>query len=166
MAIFLVSSLAQAQTPPDAGALQREIERAPRKLPTPGPQAVPQTPAPTSADTVRVTVKAFRITGNTLIAETDLQSVLVPWVGREVSFVDLQQAINAITEAYRQRGWFARPQLPAQDVSSGVITINILEGRLGEVRIDDGGKDLRLSRSLVTDTMTARSAQPGCAGAR
>lgn len=152
--------LAHAQTAPDAGALQREIERQPRQLPKPGPQAVPQPPAPAAADSVRVTVKAFRITGNTLIAEPELQAVLAPWVGREVGFADLQQAANAIAEAYRKRGWFARPQLPAQDVSSGVITINILEGRLGEVRIDDGGKALRLERQMISDTMTARQ-KPG-----
>ena len=149
-----------AQTAPDAGAILRETERQPRPLPKPGPQAVPQTPAPAAADAVRVTVKTFKLTGNTLISEPELQAVLTPWVGKEVSFAELQQAANAIAEAYRKRGWFARPQLPAQDVSSGIITINILEGRLGEVRIDDGGKELRLERNMVTDTMTARQ-KPG-----
>lgn len=105
-------------------------------------------------------VEAFRLTGNTLIAEPDLQAALAPWVGKEASLADLQKAANAIAEAYRQRGWFARPQLPAQDVSSGVININILEGKLGEVRIDDGGKDLRVERGMVSDTMTARQ-KPG-----
>ena len=152
--------MAHGQTAPDAGALLREAERQSRQLPKPGPQAVPQAPARADAEAVRVTVKAFRITGNTLIAEAELQAVLAPWVGREVSFADLQQAANAIAETYRQRGWFARPQLPAQDVSSGTITINILEGKLGEVRIDDGGKALRVEREMVTDTMTARQ-KPG-----
>ncbi|MEI7613718.1 MAG: ShlB/FhaC/HecB family hemolysin secretion/activation protein [Betaproteobacteria bacterium] len=149
-----------AQTAPDAGSLLREIERQPRQLPQPGPQAVPQAPVVEAADTVRVTVKAFKLSGNTLIAEPELQAVLAPWVGREVSFGELQKAANAIAEAYRKRGWFARPQLPAQDVSSGVILINILEGRLGAVRIDDGGKELRLDRTMVSDTMTARQ-KPG-----
>jgi hemolysin activation/secretion protein len=91
-----------------------------------------------------------------LLTEAELQVALQPWVGKESSFAELQQAANAIAEAYRKRGWFARPQLPAQDVSTGVIQINIIEGRLGEVRIDDGGKELRLQRSMVTKTMTAR----------
>ncbi|MEI7432091.1 MAG: ShlB/FhaC/HecB family hemolysin secretion/activation protein [Betaproteobacteria bacterium] len=154
------SAATLAQTIPDAGSLLREIERQPRQLPKPGPQAVPQAPLVESADTVRVTVKAFKLTGNTLIAEPELQAVLSPWVGKEVSFVELQKAANALAEAYRKRGWFVRPQLPAQDVSSGVILINILEGRLGEVRIDDGGMELRLERAMVSDTMTARQ-QPG-----
>ena len=155
-----VALVAHAQTAPDAGALLRETERQPRQLPKPVPQAVPKTPAPAAADAVRVTVKAFKLTGNTLIAEPELQAVLAPWVGRELSFAELQQAANTIAEAYRKRGWFARPQLPAQDVSGGIITINIIEGKLGEVRIDDGGKTLRVERNMVSDTMTARQ-KPG-----
>jgi hemolysin activation/secretion protein len=155
-----ISASAIGQTTPDAGAILREAERQPRQLPKPGPQAVPQAPAAPSADAVRVTVKAFQLTGNTLIAGPELQAVLAPWVGREVSFADLQQAATAIAEAYRKRGWFARPQLPAQDISGGVITINIIEGKLGAVRIDDGGKTLRVEREMVTDTMTARQ-KPG-----
>jgi hemolysin activation/secretion protein len=158
--LLCISNVCRAQTAPDAGSLLREAERQSRPLPKPAPQAVPQAPAPVAADAVRVTVKAFTLTGNTLITEADLQAVLSPWVGKESSFTELQKAANAIAEAYRQRGWFARPQLPAQDVSSGIITINILEGRLGEVRIDDGGKELRVERDMVADTMTARQ-KPG-----
>ena len=154
MAVF--GQLTLAQTTPDAGSLLREAERKPQRLPNPVPQAVPKAPAGPEMGSVRVQVKAFRITGNTLISEPDLQAVLLPWVGKETSFAELQQATNAVAEAYRARGWFARPQLPAQDVNDGVVTIHIIEGRLGAVRLDDGGKTLRTDRAMVTDTMTAR----------
>ena len=159
-ALQLALSAAFAQTAPDAGSLLRETERTQKTLPRPGPQAQPQAPAAPSDTLVRFVVKAFQLTGNTLIAEPELQAVLAPWVGKESNFGDLQQAVNAIANAYRQRGWFARPQLPEQDVSSGTAVINIIEGKLGEVHIDDGGKTLRVDRGLVTDTMTARQ-QPG-----
>ena len=168
LAFSLVSGLvlgattwgAAAQTTPDAGSLLREAERQPRQLPTPGPQAIPKPPAPARADDLRVTVKAFKLTGNTLITEPELQAVLAPWVGKESRFADLQQAANALAEEYRKRGWFVRPQLPAQDINEGIITIHLIEGKLGEIRIDDGGKELRTDRLMVTDTMTARQ-KPG-----
>jgi hemolysin activation/secretion protein len=156
LAISACTQLTLAQTTPDAGSLLREAERKPQRLPNPVPQAVPKAPAGPEMGSVRVQVKAFRITGNTLISEPDLQAVLLPWVGKETSFAELQQATNAVAEAYRARGWFARPQLPAQDVNDGVVTIHIIEGRLGAVRLDDGGKTLRTDRAMVTDTMTAR----------
>jgi hemolysin activation/secretion protein len=158
--LLMASYACVAQTAPDAGTLLRETERQQRQLPTPAPQALPQAPAAPNMAGMRVQVKAFRITGNTLIAEPELQAVLAPWVGKESSYAELQQAANALAEAYRKRGWFVRPQLPAQDVSTGIITINIIESRLGAVRIDDGGKVLRTNRALVTDTMTARQ-KPG-----
>ncbi|MBP6483286.1 MAG: ShlB/FhaC/HecB family hemolysin secretion/activation protein, partial [Rhodoferax sp.] len=156
LALCSCSQLALAQTTPDAGSLLREAERQPLRLPNPVPQAVPKAPAGPEMGAVRVQVKAFRISGNTLISEPDLQAVLLPWVGKETSFAELQQAINAVAEAYRARGWFARPQLPAQDVNDGVVSIHIIEGRLGAVRLDDGGKALRTDRAMVTGTMTAR----------
>ena len=156
LAISSACQLTVAQTTPDAGSLLREAERKPLRLPNPVPQAVPKAPAGPEMGAVRVQVKAFRISGNTLISEADLQAVLLPWVGKETSFAELQQATNAVAEAYRARGWFARPQLPAQDVNDGVVSIHIIEGRLGAVRLDDGGKELRTDRAMVTDTMTAR----------
>lgn len=151
-----------AQTAPDAGSLLRETEHQPRQLPKPAPQAMPQAPAaePAISGAIRVTVKAFRLTGHTLIAEPELQAALAPWLGKEVSFAELQQAANAIAEVYRRHGWFARPQLPAQDVSSGIVIINILEGQLGGFRIDDDGKSLRIKRDTITGAMTARQ-KPG-----
>jgi hemolysin activation/secretion protein len=163
LAMALVSAAiinAQAQQLPDAGSLLRENERQQPQLPKPAPQAVPQTPMAKPQGDLRVLVKTFKLTGNALIGEPELQTVLAPWVGKEVGYTELQQATDAIANEYRRRGWFARPQLPAQDISDGIIEINILEGKLGEVKIDDQGKDLRISKDFVSDSMTARQ-QPG-----
>ena len=160
IALALFASSIAAQSTPDAGSLLREAEKQQPRLPQPAPQAMPQAPLAPDASALRVQVKAFRITGNTLIAESELQAALSPWVGKESTFAELQQAANAVAEAYRRHGWLARPQLPAQDLSEGVVNINIIEGRLGAVRIDDGGQSLWLDRSLVSRVMTARQ-QPG-----
>lgn len=150
---------ALSQTAPDAGSLMREQERQLPQLPKPAPQAAPQAPAQLKKNDLRVTVKAFKIIGNSLIVEAELQAVLAPWIDKETGYAGLQDALNAISEAYRRRGWFARPQLPEQDVTDGVITINIIEGRLGAVRIDDQGKTLRVSKDFVGKSMTARQQQ-------
>lgn len=154
-ALCILSSTAFAQNVPDAGSLLRENER--QQLRTlPAPQAVPQTPLAKPKGGVVVTIKAFRLVGNGLIGEGELQAVLAPWIGKKADFNDLQQAANAVAEEYRRRGWFARTQLPEQDISEGVITINILEGKLGAVHIDDQGKPLRISKDFVSESITAR----------
>lgn len=159
-ALLLLSLTAHAQQLPDAGSLMRENERQQPQLPTPAPQAIPKAPIAKPQSELRVTVKAFQLTGNLLISEPELQTILAPWIGTEAGYTELQQAADAIANEYRRRGWFARPQLPAQDISDGIIQINILEGKLGEVKIDDQGKDLRISKEFVSDRMTARQ-KPG-----
>lgn len=160
--LFLFALLSHAQTAPDAGSLLRESERQvpQRQPPQPAQQAVPRAPEVPKADDLKVRVRSFEISGNTLVTKADLLAALAPWVGREVGFAELQLAVNAVAEEYRKRGWFARPQLPRQDVTTGVIRINVLEARLGAVRIDDDGKKLRVDRGFVDGSMTARQ-KPG-----
>ena len=99
IALALFASSIAAQSAPDAGSLLREAEKQAPRLPQPAPQAVPQAPLVPDASALRVQVKAFRISGNTLIAEPELQAVLAPWVGKESTFAELQQAANAVAEA-------------------------------------------------------------------
>jgi hemolysin activation/secretion protein len=153
--------LANAQVVPDAGSLLREERREPRTVP-PAASEIAPIPASTQAPTagVRFTVTSFRLQGVTLLPEADLQAVLAPWCNRPIVFADLERAEQAVADAYRARGWLARPQLPQQDLVGGVVTLRVTESRLGEVRIDDDGLSLRFDRGRILLAATARQ-QPG-----
>ncbi|HEY7804815.1 MAG TPA: POTRA domain-containing protein, partial [Orrella sp.] len=124
-------SPAVAQFAPDAGAIMRETDqlRAPQE-----PRLSPRTiaPAPVKPDptAVQFMVKSFRLTGVTLVPIAELQTLLKPWLNREITFEDLDRALAAIANFYQDRGWFVRPQLPAQDIVGGVVTINVIEAKL------------------------------------
>ena len=161
---FLMGSvplIATAQAVPDAGSLLREERREPRTTLPPPSQVVPL-PAPATAPPggVRFTVTAFRLQGVTLLPEAELQAVLAPWLGRPIVFTDLAHAEQAVADAYRQRGWLARPQIPQQDLVGGVVTLRVTESRLGQVRIDDEGLSLRFDRGRIVLAATARQ-KPG-----
>lgn len=148
---------AAAPPTPDAGTLLRETERAIQLPPSrPVPQAVPAAPAAAPDVSVQVEVKGFRLTGATLIAEADLIEALKPWTGRRLSFAELQKAADAIVELYRARGYFARAYLPEQDLASGIVTIAIVEGRLGELRIETEGRETRLRERTLRSFALAR----------
>lgn len=136
------SGFVSAQTLPDAGSILRETERSlPPQVPRPAPQAAPARPAIKPAEGVRFVVRAFRLTGVTLLSEADVQQVLSRWLNREIAFSDLEQALQAVADLYQSRGWFARPQLPEQDLGDdGSVRINVLEGRLGAIRIDPASR--------------------------
>ncbi len=137
MGLGLVGALsgAQAQSPvvPDAGSLLRETQRA---LPSAAPR-LPPVPAakPTApADALRFSVRRFQLQGVTLIAPVEVQAVLKPWLDREIAFADLEEATQAISTLYQQRGWYARAQVPEQDVVDGVVSLQVIEAQLGQLR--------------------------------
>ncbi|MCD8505371.1 MAG: hypothetical protein LRY49_10535 [Burkholderiaceae bacterium] len=64
-----------------------------------------------------------------------MQAVLKPWLDRPITFEELERALNAISELYQKDGWYVRPQLPAQDIVGGTVTINVIEGKLAKLTL-------------------------------
>lgn len=127
-----------AQTVPDAGSLLQQIER--DRPPPPRRPVVAETPtAPremTTAPGLTVTVKRFAFAGNTLLADDELAAALAGYLGRPLSFADLQQAAAAVARRYRESGWIVRAYLPRQEINAGIVLIQVVEGRLGGIRLD------------------------------
>ena len=144
----------------DAGSLLRDAERQ-RQATIPASPALktPVTPAAAVPSGPSFRVAQFHLEGHTLLTDADLQAVLSVWVGRDLSFAELQQATDAITERYRRAGYLVRAYLPEQELASGKVNIIIVEARMGEVQVDEGGKELRLSKDMARDTLSTRQKQ-------
>ncbi|MEI7611050.1 MAG: ShlB/FhaC/HecB family hemolysin secretion/activation protein, partial [Rhodospirillaceae bacterium] len=145
---------AHAQARPDAGALQQQIERdRMQSLPPGGGLERPVAPPPAlaaPAGGATVTVTSFRFAGNRLIDGDELAQVVSEYLNRPLTFADLQQAAAAVANAYREAGWIVRAYLPRQDISGGVVTIQIVEAVFGGMRIE-GEKPSRESFYHVED---------------
>lgn len=127
------------------------------QLDTPAP-AAPALPGET------VLVERFRFSGSTIVPESELQAIVAPWTGKRLSPDELRAALTAVTAHLRERGLFAaQAVLPSQDVSAGEIRIDIIEGRIGKVDVEQpAGSRLRPSvargylSSLQSGTLIAR----------
>lgn len=141
---------------PDAGALMRGTEQL-QQYYTPGVTlpAQPERQMRPKEGQQTFVIKRFRIVGATLVSSTEIQETLKPWLNHEITFADLEDAMQALADLYQKHGWYARPQLPEQDLVDGVLTIQIIESRLGEIKIDDSG-GARISSSFVTKSLTSR----------
>lgn len=141
LALALLSAQwAQAQTTPDAGSLlqQTERNRAPQPIkPGPALQVAPQPLRNLGGQTI--TVHRFDFAGNTLIPSAQLAAPLAPFLNRPLDFSALQDATVAVAAVYRKAGWIVRVYLPQQDVSTGVVTIQVVEAVFGQARIDGAG---------------------------
>ena len=157
---MVFSSAAQAQVTPDAGSILREQQKPVLEVPArPAPSIKLDEPARPALkpSTATFALKAFRVSGNSVFTEAELLAQVSVWVGKEVSFADLDQAASRLSRYYRERGYLvARAYLPAQDIKDGVVEIAVIEGRFGKVNLDN--------RSRVRDGV-ARSHTDGLPGA-
>lgn len=152
---------AQAQTAPDAGALQQQIDRErqqqlPKRL-APEKPAAPAAMKPTSG--VTITVKQFRFAGNTLLSAEQLAPIVAGYLNRPLDFAQLQAAAAAVAEAYRTAGWIVNAYLPEQDIQDGIVTLQIVEAVFGKLQ-REGGHAGRVPSAQI-DSLFAAQQAPG-----
>lgn len=170
MTIAAISHNATAQTtPPGGGQLLQQLTLPPPPQPADKPALSVERPGDTRAtSTTPIAVKHIRITGNTLIAEKRLQSLVASAEGQTVTLRDLQELAGRITDLYHKEGYpLAQAYVPAQSVEDGVITLAVVEARYGKVTLQNDSRTsdrpLRAtlaplaSGSVVTDWTLDRS---------
>ena len=149
LALLALSPCVLAQQIPGAGTQLNQIQ--PAAAPQ---QAEPQiriekatTPALPGAPSVSVLVNELQFTGAHVYSTPELLKIAGFTPGAQLTLSELQVMASRITEQYRSKGYFvARAYLPAQDISSHVVTIAVVEGNYGTVTLRN---QTNLSNSLV-----------------
>lgn len=127
---------------PDAGTIQKEIEK--NLQMQQGTQKATEKAEPMLKDDgVKAKVKSFKFTGNTIVSTSELEVVVAPYVGQELGFNSLQRVVGAVSDYYASKGGLAKVYLPKQDITNGIVTIAIIEGRLNKVVIEN--KEAKMS---------------------
>lgn len=85
----------------------------------------------------RFDIDRFEIDGNTLLKPAEIEATLSAYTGKQREYRDLQHAIEALRERYRNAGfsvvWVVAPE---QDLDRGVVTLRVIEGRIGRISIE------------------------------
>jgi len=140
----------------DSGALQRQQLAQPQSQPpeTPLPPSapprlqIPEPPAatPAAGPATKIYVNRFKLSApSALIDEAELNNSLSDLTGREDSFVEIDNAALRIADALRKRGFvFVRVVVPQQEVLDGVVSLEIIPGRLST--LPGGAPDIFVTR--------------------
>ena len=97
------------------------------------PQTLPAAPAPA----VSFRLNDLRLNGAQALSSEDLRELTTPYIGRDVTLADLEALASAITQRYRERGYFlAQAVVPVQKVQDGIVEISIVEGRIGKMEVN------------------------------
>ena len=155
--LVILAPQAQAQTPPDAGALRQQIEQG--RQPVLPRKATPDKPAEPAAMPAQAgivaTVTSFRFAGNTLLSAEQLAPAVAGFLDRPLDHAQLQAAAAAVADAYREAGWVVRAYLPRQDITEGIVTIQIVEAVFGGLHFE-GDVPRRLSRDRIAELLDAQ----------
>jgi hemolysin activation/secretion protein len=142
------------------GPLKKEFQR-----PTPPPSPVlpivplpPETGVPTQPGTVRVFVQYVHVTGSTVFSDAEIAEVTAPFTSRTLLTEDLERLRLALTLLYVNKGYLTSGAIiPDQDVASGVITVQIIEGKLTRIDVE-GNRWFR--SSYLSDRLSLGSRTP------
>jgi hemolysin activation/secretion protein len=86
---------------------------------------------------IKIQLKAIKFTGNTVISDEDLQKIAKPFLGKAVSATELEDLRLKISQYYAQQGYVnSGAILPDQQFKDGIITLQIIEGKLTEIRVN------------------------------
>lgn len=129
--LCIVSNLIAA---PDAGTIQRDIEQ---KMEQKQLKQEVVAPKLVEDDGQKIFIKSFQFNGNTIVSSDELQSIVNQYENKELTFKQIQAIVAQVSDYYAAAGGLAKIYLPKQDVTSGILNITIVEGKLSKVIIDN-----------------------------
>jgi hemolysin activation/secretion protein len=153
--LLLTSRLTEAVEPvmPGAGSILQSVQ--PPGLPQPSPSGTgllldnkPSAPLPTSAPFRITTIK---IIGNSVFPAGLLHDLVKDAEGKELTLAQVGELAERLTDYLHSHNYpLTRAIVPAQTIEAGVVTLEVIEARYGQVLINNKGgvSDALLSATL------------------
>jgi hemolysin activation/secretion protein len=141
MAVFFSTDIGNCQST-DPGIIEKGLrDSRPDFLPPPE-EDIPEITIKDSRELVDAGegpaffVREIKVIGNTLISLEELAPILDVGEGGEMTLGILTLYANEVTAAYAVQGYFlARSFFPEQKFRNGVITLQVVEGKLGSIEV-------------------------------
>jgi hemolysin activation/secretion protein len=101
--------------------------------------AVATPPAPAqAAPPARFEIDDFRVDGNTVLSEEDVDRALYDFLGPNKTIDDVEKARAALEAAYVDKGYpTVSAEIPVQRVTHGLVILKVTERRIGRLRVKD-----------------------------
>lgn len=140
--LFIALLFAEPPPVPSAGIIERELEKEYEAKPLEPNKQTPeiQIDIPEERfeipDGTSVFVSSLKFVGNDSISHKILTERLRSELNQNLNLSEIYQICHEIDQLYAERGFFlARAYPPPQTVENGVLTIEIIEGKLGSVTV-------------------------------
>jgi hemolysin activation/secretion protein len=157
LAIWWPLGFAQGVSP---GDVRQTLPRPKPEVPAGPPPEVEAKEAPAPAEAPggpSVLIERIDITGNTVFSTEELHQQIASYEGRRLNLLEIYEIADVLTRYYRDRGYtLSTVTVPAQEVTTGIIKLEVIEGELGQVLVE-GNRSY--SQSFIRDRLDGL--QPG-----
>ncbi|KQO64196.1 hypothetical protein ASF22_21545 [Methylobacterium sp. Leaf87] len=157
--VFATLQAAAQQLPPqiDAGTILRQNQRNERTLDDAtrrleGGVALPARPKNTviAPGGATFTLKSIVFTPSEFLSKAELDALAAPLLGRPIDLSEVQALVNTINDRYTELGHItASATIPPQTLEGGAFTIRLVEGRVGQVKVEDADRSLDYVRRRI-----------------
>lgn len=94
----------------------------------------PQTIKQPAADTAKVFISRIAVDASEILTSEEIRALTAPYENREITISELQAIVAKINELYKSKSYItAQALLPPQTIENGVVRIQLVEGRLGQL---------------------------------
>jgi hemolysin activation/secretion protein len=147
--------------PADAGRID---QREQFQMPEPPVSATPETGGifptvkpPEGSKGMVMKLTDVHITGMTVFSKDDIKDIYAPSIGREITLDTVWMMADQLTQRYRDAGYLlSRAIVPEQKIDDGVVVLRVVEGYIGEVKLDDKLADNRIVKQWIDRVQSYR----------
>ena len=140
LAESVLAQVPPVQVPPPFPAEPPPFPGEVRPTPPPGSVLPPPPPPPPQKGAplpLSAFVREIRISGSTVFTPEQLAQVTAPYTNRKLTSEDLEALRVALTKFYIDHGYVTSGAIiPDQAVTEGVITLQVIEGKLGHIEVE------------------------------
>ena len=103
-----------------------------------------------------IILKNIKFQGVTILGDMELKGIVEPFINTPMTYEQMLEIGMVVETYYRQNNYLARAILPPQDLTDGVLTIDVIESVFSKVEIEQELEDLPNTQQHVSAIIDAQ----------
>jgi hemolysin activation/secretion protein len=103
-----------------------------------------------------ITLKSINFQGVTILGDMELKGIIEPFINTPMTYEQMLEIGMVVESYYRQNNYLARAILPPQDLTDGVLTVDVIESVFSKVEIEQELADLPNTQQHVAAIIDAQ----------
>ncbi|MEM7617668.1 MAG: ShlB/FhaC/HecB family hemolysin secretion/activation protein, partial [Pseudomonadota bacterium] len=161
LALFNINIALSQNLPGPADSIYIDPFKEQKKIPNKPPERfiIPEVnnniEIPNAAKNINFTLRKLQINGSTIFSEEELKELYSKYIDKKISLEVVWMIAGRITSKYQSAGYFiSKAYVPAQEISDGIVIINVVEGKISDVQIDSESSNNYLIQQMIAELKT------------